>query len=112
MIVNPAIVRRRVAQGVAMVVFLALLPEVAQRWTPSIARYIPPFLLSTLVLTSILYALAVWRTSWFFSLLLPGHELVTSKPLTSEKRRGEVLSAFVSVVVALTLSAMWVASLL
>ena len=112
MAISPVLIRRRVVQGVAVVLLLAALPEAAQRWVPSVARYVPPFLLSSLVLISILYALTVWRTRWVLALLLPGQELGSREQLSPERRRNEAIAASVSVGVAVTLLAMWVASLL
>ena len=93
------LVRRRAAQGIVLVALVAGAPFIAAALWPESAKYVPPSLLSILVLVSVAYALLVWRTD--------------PPPVTSAKARyGHRIAAGVGLLLSAFLSILWVRSLL
>jgi hypothetical protein len=107
----PALIRRRTFQALALVFALAGAPPVAAQFAPSLAPYVPPFLLSSLVLISVAQALVVWRTQWVLAKLFPGQQL-SAPSLSASQRRAASAGAALGVLVSLVLVVFWVHSLL
>jgi len=105
------LLKRRVVHGCLLLGALVLVPELAAAFAPSAARYVPPFLLTSLVAVSFGFALLVWRTRQALQWLFPGCAI--EMPVRSRRERmAEIASAWVGVIVSTVLAAGWFWSVL
>jgi hypothetical protein len=109
--VSPELVRRRLIQACAVLVALAALPAIVVKLVPSFGRYLPPFMLSAIVLVTAGEALLAWCPQWVVAKLFPGQRLPEPLPFSQEARRNAVIATCTGVVVSLAWAVMWVRSL-
>jgi hypothetical protein len=96
------LIRRRAAQGLIFVLLVASAPFIANALWPDGAKYVPPPLLSMLVLPSVFYALVIWRTEWVFKVMFQRHPPPATLATVTNGHRvgagvGLLLSAFLTV---------------
>lgn len=89
-----------------MLGFLFFGPEIVRAYWPSGARFFPPFLLTSLLLVTVGYALLVWRPRQVLGRLFPGCAFETSR-MTQRERMGANVSAFAGVAVSSVLCVVW-----
>jgi hypothetical protein len=109
---DPELVRRRAVQAILIITVLALLSYTAEFLSSSIARFIPPFVLSLIVLLSVVNALLVWRTQWLISKLFSIEEIPVQLVLPGQGRRNAEISAYVGLVFSVVMLILWFRSLL
>ena len=100
------LLRRRVLHACVLLGALVLVPELVEAHAPRATRYVPPFLLTSLAALSFGYALLVLRTQQTLKWLFP--QCTIKVPLRSKKESiGEIVGAWVGVVVSFALLARW-----
>ena len=114
-----SIIRRQVIPALLLVFVLAFAPSVAEFLAPSIARFTPPFMLSLVVLLSIVNAIFVWRTQSAIkraqrsvTQLSSDGKLPASFKFPNHDRRNAVIGAYIGLVFSAIMSMLWVRSLL
>ena len=81
-------------------------PEILRAYWPSVARFFPPFLLSSVLFSTVGYALLVWRPRQVLDRLFPGCALEVPQ-MTQRERTGANVSAFAGVAVSSVLCVVW-----
>jgi hypothetical protein len=104
-----SLVRRRAAQGIILVVLVASAPVVAGALWPDSAKFVPPPLLSMLVLLSVFYALLIWRSQWVFKAVFQGH-LPPAKLVSVTQ--GHRIGAGIGLLLSAFLAVLWLRSLI
>ena len=85
---------------------LAIVPELVAMYAPRMARYVPPFLLTSLLVVCFGYAFFVSRPRQVVQWLFPGCTLQV--PVRSERERiVELVSAWTGVIISILFSALW-----
>jgi hypothetical protein len=110
--VASALIRRRAAQAIVLVVLLVFAPVAARELWPSTANFVPPALLLLLTALTVFVALAAWRPEWLGGVLfadsLSPERLARLKKQCHRQRVSAAIGLFVTGV----LIAVWVKSLL
>jgi hypothetical protein len=107
-----AIIRRRAIQAAILVLALATAPFAAAQFWPTVARFVPPSLLSLVCVASLLYALLVWRTEWVFFKLFPGHPFPAQLSTSEKDLRRHRVAAGIGLLFSGFLAALWLKSIL
>lgn len=106
-----ALLRRRGLQVASLVLVLAAAPTAAEMFAPALAPYIPPFVLSLLVILTGGYVLLVWRPRAVVAALFPRHE--DSTPVLSAlDRRNANISAIIMLAVTFIFTVFWLGTVL
>jgi hypothetical protein len=104
--IPPSVLKRRLIQAAVLISAVVLLPELAAMFLPSVAAYVPPGLLSLLLIVSFGYAAIVWRTQDVVSWLFRGYKI--QMPVRSAREEAAAnWSAWIGVVVSSALLCRW-----
>jgi hypothetical protein len=109
---TPEIIRRQIVQVSLLALLLAFTPTFVSYLIPSVSSFMPPLMLSLLVVFSIVEAIIVWRQNWLASLLFPGYVYPAAFALTKQGKRKAALTASIGLCLSLVLIIIWVRSLL
>ena len=95
-----------------IILLLAIAPFAVDFLAPSISRFIPPFLLSLIILLSVANALFVWRTNWLVSKLFSIESFPVQFNLSQQGKRNAEIGAIIGIVISLFMLAIWLRTLL
>lgn len=101
--------RKRAIQATAILLALYLLPVLAAKFFPTITGFVPPFLVSILIVFGIFDALLLWRKVWLLDWLFPREEGWAD--VSSCTARRDSVVAIVGLVVSISIVGLWVRSL-
>lgn len=104
--IPPKLMKRRLLQGALLLAAMVLAPMLAERYFPSISRYVPPFVLTWLAAMSFGYALLVCRTRPVLDWLFPGC-VIDLPAATACERVNQNRGARIGVVVSSALLVHW-----
>ncbi|MGE5523884.1 MAG: hypothetical protein ACM3SS_09210 [Rhodospirillaceae bacterium] len=104
--IPPSVLKRRLIQAAILLCAVVVLPEFASTYLPGAAPYVPPGVVSLLVLLSFGYAAVVWRTHHVLAWLFPGCNIELPLQCAREKTTANV-SAWIGVAVSVAVLGRW-----
>lgn len=109
---SQAIIRRRAAEAILLIMLLVSAPFIVDFFVPSMSRFVPPSMLLLIVLLTTFNVLLVWRTQWLASKLFSIENVSVEHVFSQQSRRNAVIGAIIGIVISLFMLAIWLRILL